>query len=68
MALPTMPSPGLEGLQQGHHGDGGLLQLPLDQVFQLSGGAQPGCFVGPGGRASSGHTTHHTVQSSVLYG
>lgn len=33
MALPTMPPPGLENIQPSGHGNGGLIQLPLDQVF-----------------------------------
>ncbi len=31
LALPTMPPAGLENIQQSGHGDGGLIQLPLDQ-------------------------------------
>ncbi len=31
MALPTMPPAGLEIIQQSDHGNGGLIQLPLDQ-------------------------------------
>lgn len=49
MAIPTVPPSGLEDIQFICDGHGGIIQLPVDQIFELFVSAQPGRSAGPGG-------------------